>query len=62
MFRRLFCRHKWKTHAKEKYEWTEEIIVPGTEHWFTPKLQKYEVSETKEVLICDCGTVKIIKY
>lgn len=51
----IFCKHKFKTHAKKEYEWTEKI--PDT--WDAFRL----VSETVEVLICEkCGKIKKIRY
>lgn len=60
---KLFCKHQWKTHAKETYSWEEMEVVKETEHWIRPKLNKVEYSETVEVLICEkCGKVHKINY
>tara|TARA_R110002020_G_scaffold465503_1_gene686952 strand:+ start:1227 stop:1403 length:177 start_codon:yes stop_codon:yes gene_type:complete len=54
-FKKLFCEHKWKVHAKKEYRWDEK--VDGT--W-----DKVEtVSKTYEILICEkCGKIKKIIY
>lgn len=63
MFEKWFCKHKWKTHAKEKYEWSEVEIVKHTEWWMEPMQQTIPYSEVKEVLICEsCGKVHLIEY
>jgi len=55
LFKKLFCLHKWETHAKKEYQWEEHI--KGT--W--GKFEK--VSETTEILICEeCGKIEKIKY
>lgn len=52
---RMFCKHKWQTHAKIDYSWIEK--VEGT----CDKTQN--VGHTVEVLICEkCGEIKKIKY
>jgi hypothetical protein len=63
MFEKLFCRHKWKTHAKEKYEWKQIEIVEETKYWPTPIQQVIEYSNIEEVLICEsCGKIHQIEY
>ncbi len=63
LFKKLFCLHDWKTHVKEKYNWPEQRIVPGTEDWWIPVIEKEEYSSVTEVLICKhCGKIKTIKY
>jgi Fe2+ or Zn2+ uptake regulation protein len=60
---KLFCKHQWKTHAKEIYSWEQTEIVEGTEHWIKPKFNTIEYGETVEVLICEkCGKVHKINY
>lgn len=59
----LFCKHKWITHAKEKYEWKEKEPVRGTEHWFAPMFVEIEYSKVEEVIICEkCGKIKKLIY
>lgn len=59
----LFCKHSYNSIAKEEYNWDEPQIVKGTEHWFTPKFEKHNISETVEILLCNkCGKTKKIRY
>lgn len=59
IFPQLFCKHKWKTHFKGKFQEEKMIMHPigsasstGITHDFT-----------KEVLICEkCGKIKKIEY
>ena len=63
LFHRLFCKHKWATHTKKEYEWTNVEIIKGTEDDFKPKFQNRKYSKTREVLICaNCGKIKQIEY
>ena len=49
-FKKIFCGHKWKIHAKKEYKWQQEVKQELT-------------SLTIEVLICEtCGKIKKIKY
>lgn len=60
---KLFCKHEWKSHVKETYNWSTTELVKGTEHYFHPKLDVIENSETVEVLICQkCGKIHKITY
>jgi Fe2+ or Zn2+ uptake regulation protein len=55
LFKKLLCLHKWKTHTKKVYNWTEK--VEGT--W--DKIDNF--SQTHEILICKrCGKIKKITY
>ena len=55
LFEKLFCKHKWKSHIKEVYNWRDK--VDGT--WDT--MNNY--SSTTEILICqECGKIKKIEY
>jgi len=51
LFKKLFCNHKWKIHAKKEYEWEErfkgDIVI---------------VSQTVEILMCECGKIRKIRY
>jgi len=50
-----FCKHKWKTHTKKVYGWTQK--VEGT--WDRTET----VSETTEILICEkCGKITKLEY
>jgi hypothetical protein len=52
---KIFCKHKWKTHAKKDYIWSQK--VEGT--W--DRVER--VSTTSEVLICEkCGKIRQIEY
>ena len=63
IIKKLFCLHKWITHAKKEYKWTETEVVYGTEHWYTPLTEVQEKEVTDEVLICtECGKIKKISY
>lgn len=60
---KLFCKHKWKTHNKVKYNWVEKVPLRGTEYYYLPQYQEQKFSEITEILICDnCGKVKKIDY
>lgn len=55
LFKKLFCLHKWKSHARTTYNWKERI--DGSWNGYQ------NVSETTEILICtECGKIKQIKY
>lgn len=59
----LFCRHKWVSHSKEVYSWSETRIIEGTEIWFNPLTETRKFVSTTEVLICsECGKIKKIEY
>lgn len=59
----LFCRHNWKSHAKQKYVWNEYEIRKETRDWFNPIWDVVKYSEVREVLICKkCGKIKEITY
>ncbi len=63
MFKKLFCKHKWNTHSKKQYNWTETQIIKGTENWYYPKLEPQSMEETQEVLICEkCGKIHKLIY
>ena len=63
LFEKIFCKHDWKTHTKKVYEWSEVKAVEGTEHWYKPKWQQFEYSDTVEILICKkCGKVHKVSY
>jgi hypothetical protein len=63
LFEKILCKHDWKTHAKKVYNWDETKFVEGTENWYKPRYQKFEVSETVEILICKkCGKVHKVIY
>lgn len=63
MFKKLFCKHKWKTHAKDVHEWNDLNIVNGTDAWFNPALVGQKKRRTTEILICEeCGAIKKIIY
>ncbi len=63
LFKKWFCLHSWKTHAKEKYEWKEIEATKGTSHWYDPKWQEQEYSEVVEILICEkCGKINKVSY
>ena len=52
---KIFFKHKWKTHAKKDYIWSQK--VEGT--W--DRVER--VSTTSEVLICEkCGKIRQIEY
>ncbi len=54
LFKKMFCSHKWKLHAKKEYRWEEENPFDGETHTY---------SNTYEVLICEnCGKIKKIRY
>ena len=53
LFKKLFCLHVWKTHAKEKYEWKETDIVAGTQNWINPKWVEQEYSNVVEIIVCE---------
>ena len=60
LYKKLFCLHKWKTHAKSEKE----------HEFFTHGLSKAEFLPTgikkafvREILICECcGKIKQIDY
>jgi hypothetical protein len=63
MLKKLFCLHKWHTHAKSTEKWVDSEIVRGTAHWWNPKTQEISRIRTIEVLICaECGAIKYIEY
>lgn len=63
LFKKLFCRHRWRTHAKEKREWVGRSPVPGTEHWSLPLFEEGPLGEVVEVLVCKrCGKIATLKY
>lgn len=45
---KLFCKHEWEVHSKEKYEWDETVFVDGTENWIFPKLEKRHFQKQKK--------------
>ncbi len=60
---KLFCKHKWTTHAKEVYKYTGKEVVEGTKDWYHPVIELQEFQHTDEVLICsECGKIKQIRY
>lgn len=60
---KLFCLHKWNTHARKVYEHTDKEVVSGTESWYKPIVTDAEYSKTIEVLICEkCGKIETIEY
>ena len=59
MFKKLFCKHKWKVHNRDKILVKE--LDTDTKYWYTPIW--YQYYETTEILICEeCGKIKKIKY
>lgn len=59
----LFCRHQWKSHCKEKYEWKEVVVVEHTKDWFSPVSKEQDFSIISEILVCKkCGKLKLIEY
>lgn len=63
IFSKLFCKHKWTSHAKTTTNWTDTKIVNGTAHWWNPKTMEVVNHETTEVLICsECGKITKIIY
>lgn len=63
LFDKLLCKHKWKTHTKEVYEWTQHEVDPTTQFWIQPVVNTYDYKETTEILICEhCGKIKKLVY
>lgn len=63
LFTELFCRHQWKSHCKEKYDWKERVVVPHTKYWLVPDTMEQEYSSVTEIFICEkCGKIKLIEY
>lgn len=60
MFKKLFCRHKWKTHSKDrKYIQTYVRNIIGDGYNPTDVTKEFTV----EILICEhCGKIKKLKY
>lgn len=55
-FVKLFCRHKWISHAKN-------IHMIATLKHSGRDIQKEAVTNTTEIIFCtNCGKVKKIKY
>ena len=51
IFKKRFCNHQWKSHAKKDYTY---------EYSFSKEIYKHT---TEEVLICIvCGKIKQIEY
>lgn len=54
LFKKLFCGHKWKKHAKTQY-------TKGSN--FDALIFKNKYEYTQEILICEhCGKIKKIEY
>ena len=63
LLKKLFCSHKWQTHAKQKYTRTTKEVVEGSEYWYQPMVQNKVTDTTNEILICtECGKIKKIEY
>ena len=57
IFDKWFCKHKWKSHNKERFELESFKRVHGGE------VSLGSTIFTKEILICEhCGKIKTIKY
>ena len=51
LFEKLFCKHKWKSHNKEKRQ------------IFNYHTNMTEREFTREILICECcGKIKTLEY
>lgn len=58
IFKKLFCLHKWKSHAQQKYTAKQYSIRNNI--YFENGITK---NFNREILICNiCGKIKQIEY